>query len=99
MQTVMTSNNGYDSILLVDDNNVVLSAWTADKETVDAYLKDGANASEWHTGEWPRGFNPDVDEDSNNPSFSDDLRTIDAYGVEVGRDGQMSDERREFWVR
>ena len=97
MQTVMTTNNGYDSILLVDDNDRVLSAWIMDTQTLRAYLADGAEANGWHEGEWPRGFDPS---DDDNGDIADELRTISAYGVECGRNGQIADEgRRDFWCR
>jgi hypothetical protein len=51
MQTVMTTNNAYDSILLVDDDKVI-GAWTATPEIVNTYLRDGANAAEW-SATWP----------------------------------------------
>lgn len=47
MQTVMTTNNGYDSILIVDANDKVLSQWTATKETILDYLRDGQDAAKW----------------------------------------------------
>ena len=95
MQTVMTSNNAYDCILLVDDNDLVVSRWDVTPDTLKSYLKDGASADEWETGQWPTGFAPDeqtTDEDAT------ELTTIAGYGKEVGRNGKIEDEsRREFW--
>ena len=91
---VMTSNNAYDSILLVDGSDRVLSAWTADSQLVHDYAhipaEDWKECGQW----WPEGFDPDS---ADNSEIADKLRTIAAYGDEVGRDGGMSDQRREFW--
>ena len=92
MKTVMTSNNAYDSILLVDSNDVVLSAWTADKQLVHDYSH--IPAGDWEIGQWPMGFDPEQQDDE---ALAAELRTIGAYGDEIGRNGAMSDSRREFW--
>lgn len=34
MHTIMTTNNAYDMILLVNNENLVVGAWNADKKTV-----------------------------------------------------------------
>ena len=95
MTTVLTTNNGYDTILLVDDSDVVLSRWDVTPETLADYLKDGARGDDWHAGEWPSGFNPDVAEEE---WAAEELRTIAAYGRECGRGGVIADkDRREFW--
>ena len=91
MQTVMTSNNAYDSILLVDSNDVVLSAWTADRQLVHDY--NHIPSEDWEINQWPMGFDPEQQDDD----LAGQLRTIAAYGDEIGRDGVMSDSRREFW--
>jgi hypothetical protein len=49
MQTVMTTNGGFDSILVVDENDKVVSEWTATKDVVLDYLRDGQDADEWDT--------------------------------------------------
>ena len=93
MHTVMATNNAYDSILLVDDAERVVSAWQADRETVEDFLTD-TDASQWNAGEFASFANP-ADEDN-----EDELRTIAAYGEECGRDGIItSDERKQFWLR
>ena len=90
MQTVMTTNNAFDSVLLVDDNNNVLSAWEADASTIASYLATGAAADEWETGSFPPGSQA-VGEET--------LRSIASYGTECGRNGIIADrERREFWA-
>ena len=89
--TVMTTNNGYDTILLVDENDRVISAWQADKQTVAEYAASAGKADEWHENEWSTFRDPAMSENE------DELRTIGAYGEEIGRNGAMSDERREFW--
>lgn len=96
MQTVMTTNNAYDMILLIDSNNSVLSAWTATSDTVGDFLRDGKFADMWDTGQWPNGFDPDMQGDE---TVARELRTIDCYGTEVGRNGQIDiEERRIFWA-
>lgn len=95
MQTVMTSNNAYDCVLLVDDADCVVSRWDADRDVITAYLQDGDNPEGWHIGEWPRGFDPEMQADE---AIAADLRTIAAYGEVVGRNGKIDDgERRQFW--
>jgi hypothetical protein len=95
MQTVITTNNAYDSILLVDDAGRVVSAWQADKAVINDYLRDGSAPDTWQVGEWPRGFDPDSPD---NAAIAGELRTIEAYGQECGRNGVILDNhRREFW--
>lgn len=95
MQTVIVTNNAYDTILLVDENDVVRSRWDATKQLVLGYVANGANASDWNTDEWPAGFAPseqDTEEDAA------ELLTIAAYGQEYGRNGRIdNEERRNFW--
>ena len=93
MRTVVTTNNGYDSILLVDDNDKVVSAWGAEKATLEAFVRD-TDAAEWNEGEWHTFGDPTGEE------IEDELRTIAAFGEECGRDGVIaSDERKRFWFR
>jgi sensor domain CHASE-containing protein len=95
MQTIMTTNNGHDCVLLVDDKGVVLSCWVVDPQVLAAYLRDGANPSTWETDRWPSGFDPEMEQ---NEAVVAELRTISAYGNEVGRNGRIEDaERRQFW--
>lgn len=48
MQTVIVTNNGYDSVLLVDDKDTVVGAWSpATKSNVLDYLRDGDAAGDW----------------------------------------------------
>jgi hypothetical protein len=82
MHTVFTHNNARDYILVVDDANKVLNAFDVDQATLSAYLKDGADADLWDIA-------PHFED--NNPT------TIDAYGAECGRDGQLCEERHEFF--
>ncbi len=97
MQTVITTNNAYDTILLIDENEQVVSRWDVDTETLADYIATGANANDWNTGEWPSGFAP---EEADTEEQIEELRTIAAYGEEYGRNGQiLSEERREFWGR
>lgn len=92
--TVMTTNNGYDTILLVDSNDHVLSAWMATPETVESYVSTGEQGNEWEPGQFA-GFTDPSGEDN-----EDELRTVAAYGTECGRNGLISDERRKaFWIR
>jgi hypothetical protein len=92
MHTVMTTSNGFDTILLVDDQDRVVSAWMATKDSVSNYIND-TDASEWEIGQFD-GFADPTGEDN-----EDDLRTVAAYGVEVGRNGMIPEDRRQFWVR
>lgn len=86
MQSVMTTNNGYDSILLVDSNGTVLSAWTATPDVIACYLRDGAVADGWETGVYS--------------GFPELCESISDYGTECGRNDVIADEhRREFWTR
>ena len=95
MQTVLTTNNAYDTLLLVDESGAVVSRWAVTAETLVNYIADGARANDWHIGEWPAGFSPDEAEAEEAQS---ELRTIAAYGKEYGRNGNIdSAERREFW--
>lgn len=90
MSTVMTSNNAYDSILLVDENDHVVSAWAADRDTVRNFLKDGGRPDEWQIGEFYNFPRPD--------EIEEEPRRIADYGSEVGRNGVIAnEERREFW--
>lgn len=47
MQTVLTTNNAYDSILLVNDDDEVIGAWQAEPKTINDYLKNGSEAANW----------------------------------------------------
>lgn len=94
MHTVMTHNNGFDSILLVDLNGAVVSAWTADRETITNYVNDKADVQDWPVGSWPLGSHPDVDYDEATSAI---MRTVAGYGDECGRDGEMTDERKVFY--
>jgi hypothetical protein len=95
MQTVITTSNAYDTILLIDENEQVVSRWDVTPETLADYIRDGANAAEWNTGEFPNGFAP---EDQDTEDAEAELRTIAAYGEEYGRNSQVDNaERREFW--
>jgi hypothetical protein len=95
MQTVITTNNAYDTILLIDENEQVVSRWDADKQTVADYVRHGANADDWAVGEWPNGFAPDQQDTEEAEA---ELRTVAAYGEEYGRNGKIDNaERREFW--
>lgn len=79
MQTVFVTNNAYDSVLLVDADDSVVGAWTADRAVVASYLNSGSGADEW------------------SPNYPDETAISD-YGLEVGRNGHISDKaRREFW--
>lgn len=93
MQTVMTSNNAYDSILLVNSNDVVLSAWIADRQLIHDYSH--IPAEDWEINQWPMGFDPAQQDEE---ELASELLTISAYGDEIGRNGEMSDSRREFWI-
>jgi hypothetical protein len=92
MTLVMTHNGGYDSILLVDSNDVVRSAFRADEQTLAEYTR--IPADNWEINQWPYDFDPAQQDDED---LAAALLTIEAYGEEVGRNGSMSDERREFW--
>lgn len=95
MQTVIVTNNGYDTVLLVDGNDQVVSRWDATPSILADYVRDGANAADWNTGEFPGGFAP---EEQDTEEEEAELRTIAVYGTEYGRNGQIdSQERREFW--
>ncbi|MDE2101397.1 MAG: hypothetical protein KGL39_29385 [Patescibacteria group bacterium] len=80
MHTVMTTNDGYDSILLVDANDVVVGAWSSvSDDDVRAYVRDGHVADNWAV---------------THPAHT----AIADYGVECGRDGEITDESRaRFW--
>lgn len=95
MHTVLVTNNAYDSILLVDASDAVMSCWTATPQNVFTYLVEGASPNDWEMGEFPTGFAP---EDAATPEDAAALRTIATYGTECGRNGQIdSQERRQFW--
>lgn len=44
---VFVSNEGYDSILLIDNQDRVLSRWDATPDTVRDYLRDGSKPGCW----------------------------------------------------
>jgi hypothetical protein len=88
----MTTNNACDYILLVDDEDTVVSAWQADEGIVQYYLSS-TDAQKWWSGKWPEGLDP-----RDAPNEDADLDMISAYGEEVGRDGRIEDARRaEAW--
>lgn len=88
MHTVFTHNGGYDMTLLVNDQNEVLSAWGAGKQAVQDYLKHGENARDWVVNCWPIG----TFDNGGEPRTK-----IEDYGVEIGRDGYLTEERLEFY--
>ena len=95
MQTVIVTNNGYDTVLLIDESDKVLSAWTATKDVVLDYLRDGDEAEDWNTDQWPTGFDPELQTDE---QLASELRVVATYGAEYGRNGVIDDEARaEFW--
>jgi len=95
MQTVLTTNNAYDTLLLVTENGTVVSRWPVTRETLVNYIADGARTNNWHIGEWPAGFSPD---EAETEEVESELRTIAAYGEEYGRNGKIDNaERQEFW--
>jgi hypothetical protein len=88
MTLAMTSNNAYDTIILIDGNRIV-SRWDATPESVREYMT-ATNASDWDV--------QDVDglkgDDGETPL------TVSDFGREIGRDGKITDaERLEFWTR
>lgn len=83
MKTVMTHNNGYDSILLVRNDGTVASEWQADRRIVADYLRDDAH--------------PDLWDDQGGVEIDGRPATPDDYGVMVGENGSLAEERREFW--
>lgn len=94
VQTVFVTNNAYDTILLVDGNDRVLSAWVVTPLVAMDYVwaEDGADA--WISGYWSPEFGIRDGE-----PVSEELHTIAAYGEECGRDGRIDDPaRREFWA-
>jgi len=88
--TIMTHNNGYDMILLVNDDDDVVSAWEATDEVMRNYTTD-TDADLWETGVGSDGL-----DDDGCPTM---FYAISDYGDEVGRDGEMTVERRAFWFR
>lgn len=71
--TVLTHNNAYDSVLLVDEEGTVLSAWSpAGPDDIRAFEAD-RNPQDWEVG----AFSDPTD---------DGLQIAD-YGEEIGRDG------------
>jgi hypothetical protein len=50
--TVITTNNAYDSILLVNHRDEVIGAWQAEPKTITAYLRTGSDAAHWEAN-WP----------------------------------------------
>lgn len=95
MHTVMATSSDFDSILLVDENDRVLSAWQADDQMVKTYLAIGSHAARWQTDVWPSEFNPN---NYKTPEWAEELRSIYYYGEECGRNGQIADDsRRQFW--
>ena len=94
--TVLVTNNAFDVILLVDANDIVLSAWMANADTIRRYIDQGAQPNAWEVGQWYMDPNPDNDEDA---QIADAMSAIDSYGDEVGRDGAITDEKRKrFWL-
>jgi hypothetical protein len=90
MHTVMVTNGGCDTILLVDDSNMVRSAWTVDRETLDEYLANGDKADGWELGQ--------LSPDRIGATDLDECNQISDYGTEVGSNGKIADKRRrEFW--
>lgn len=96
MTTVMTTDNAGDYVLLVDNDGQVVSRWNVDPEVLASYLKDGANANQWEKNEWPSVlFDPEMQDDD---KVAAELRTIEAYGVVVGNNGEITDSaRRQYW--
>ena len=93
--TVMATNTDFDSILVVDDDDRVLSAWQADNQMIRTFLEIGAYAERWQTGVWPPGFTPDRYKDR---EYAQKLRAIVGYGVECGRDGEITEDYRyQLW--
>ena len=84
MQTVFTTNNGYDAILLVDGSDTVVSAWPVTDANLANYLRDGANVDDWEVGHWE--------------GFDGDEIAIGDYGDEAGRNGTLSAKRGEFYA-
>ncbi len=94
VHTVFVTNNAYDTILLVDGNDRVLSAWLANRVVIVSYISTGCDGYIFTPGYWSPEFDVRSEED-----ISDDLRIIASYGREAGRDGVINDDsRREFWL-
>lgn len=49
MHTVITTNNAYDTILLVDENDRVVSKWEATPENIASYI-NATDATDWDAG-------------------------------------------------
>lgn len=89
MHTVMVTNSAFDSILLVNDRDEVVSAWEADERVIADYLRHGDRADKWERGQWPAGTYANGGE----PCIR-----IEDYGEECGRDGEIeSASRRAYW--
>ena len=87
MQTLIVTNNAFDSVLLLNDAGLIVSQWTVEPSVFADYLRDGANADEWDVQE-PAGY----EDQYGNPL------TIEACGTEYGRNGSIeSEERRRAW--
>lgn len=97
MQTVLTSNGSRTTLLLVDENEVVLSGWLVDDALMRQYIHAGGMPDIWHAGKWDFGFDPEADRETDAASPS---RSISDYGREVGRNGIITDpQERTFWER
>jgi hypothetical protein len=82
-ETVMTTNNACDYVLLVDanDEDRVIGAWMADEDVITNYLRDGSDAQNWEAS-WP-----DVNR------ISDYGAECGRNGVIT------DEHRRDYWVR
>ena len=92
MKLVMTTNNAYDTVLLIDKGKIV-STWRVGQASVlEDYLNTGHRPNDWDVQE-PSGIRLPTER-------GERLARIVDYGDACGVNGAIYDERRrEFWIR
>ena len=90
MKTLMTTNNAYDTILLIDDSeglDTIVSQWTADIDVIENYLGSALTADNW-----------DVQDSSGLKADDGSLFRIHDFGRVCGEFGRMDEDRRAVWM-
>jgi len=82
---VMTTADNGDAVLLVDENDNVLSAWRCNAMLVDDYMRCAYELSYWEHSHFKTPIGK--------PGMP-----IEAYGRVIGHDGVIDDEpRKRYW--
>lgn len=84
MQTVIVTNNGYDSILLINSDETVVGAWSpATKSNVMDYLRDGAEAHLWDANGPDCSKISDYGKEYGRDGVIDDESRADFWGISL----------------